>query len=96
MSGKDLICTSAAKLNMTGHTIWQRLLPSSKFTAFGFATVVVQHSAAPQITENISTETIDPGKNIVGGKTHLQSLAVQRQYRKGWFLVYLEMLTLTV
>lgn len=55
-----MICTSAAKLDVTAHANWQRLLPfqKKKITAFGY-------SATPQSTENILMETINPGKNTV-------------------------------
>lgn len=68
-SGNNLICTSAAKLNVTVHAIWPRLPPLSKITASGFvaAVVVAEHSATPQNTGNILMETIDTGENVVAG-----------------------------
>lgn len=72
-SGNNLICTSAAKLNVTVHAIWPRLPSLSKITAFGFvAAVVAEHSATPQNTGNILMETINTGENIVGGNKQLQ------------------------
>lgn len=72
-SGNNLICTSAAKLNVTVHVIQPRLPSLSKLVAFGFvAADVVEHSAAPQNTGNILMETIDAGENVVAGNKQLQ------------------------
>ncbi len=75
-----MICTSAAELNVTAHAIWQR-----KIRAFGFAAVVVPHSAMPQSTENILMETINPGKNIVAGKNSCRAVHGAAAVQRGLF-----------